>query len=90
MKDNFLMPQRQAYQQMNEDDEENGLKSRLNLLAEMSLKRNWKISQGLLCYPFLYLLNIWLSDDQRDPRQLLENSLMSYCKSLEEEFLKFI
>lgn len=77
--------QRQAYQPMNEEEEEdNGLRSRLLRLSEMSLKKNWKISKGLLCYPFLYLLNAWISDEQRDPRLLLEASLLSYSKSLED------
>jgi hypothetical protein len=42
-----------------------------------------------MCYPFLYLLNLWISDEL-DPRQLLETALANYSKGVEEEFVKFL
>ena len=82
--------QRQAYQVMSEEqDEENVLLSKLGMLGEICLKRNWKISKGIMCYPFLYLLDLWIGEEL-DPRQLLETALLNYSKAIEEDFNKFL
>lgn len=65
------------------------LLGKLDTLGEICLKRNWKISKGIMCYPFLYLLNLWIGDEL-DPRQLLETALLNYSKGIEEEFIKFL
>ena len=85
-----MSTQRQAYQVMSEEqDEENVLLSKLGMLGEICLKRNWKISKGIMCYPFLYLLDLWIGEEL-DPRQLLETALLNYSKAIEEDFNKFL
>ena len=59
-------------------------------MVKVSLKRNWKYSRGLLCYPFLYFASCWMKEEQRDTKQLVEISLNWYFKGLEEQFNSFV
>jgi hypothetical protein len=52
-------------------------------MGQIALKRNWKVSRGLLCYPFLYYLTFWLRDSTRNTKSLLEHAVTTYSKTLE-------
>ena len=40
-------------------------------IVKINLKRNWKYSRGVLCYPFLYYISCWMKEEQREQKQLI-------------------
>ena len=57
---------RQAYQGFSEEGEEvKEFEMRIRETVKVSLKRNWKISQNMLSYPFLYFVSYWVRDEGR-------------------------
>ena len=82
---------RQGYHGLSQDSEDvYELIIKLNQMGQIALKRNWKVSKGLLCYPFLYYLTSWIKDSCKDTRVLLDDAVTCYCKILEEKFIKII